>query len=104
MRYATITMVRGPSEVQSVCDSTPIARTTTPARDARPPLASSPASPLVLTKKQVAGLLQVHERTVERMVRTGTLDKVPGLGTAVRIPREHVEMLIAGTMPHREVS
>lgn len=59
-------------------------------------------APLVLTQKEVAGILQVHERTVERMVRKGALSKVRGLGTAVRIPREQVQALIAGSMSSRE--
>ncbi len=52
----------------------------------------APETPLLLTTRQVARLLQVSERTVRTMLADGRLQAVK-LGTATRIPRGEVEKL-----------
>lgn len=39
-----------------------------------------------MTKSEVAALLRVSERTVERMAKRGTLPMVQGLGRVARFP------------------
>ncbi len=51
--------------------------------------------PVVYTVAQVAGMLQVSEDTVGRMVKRGRLPKLPDMGTKVLIPRRAVDDLVS---------
>ena len=51
--------------------------------------------PETLTVQQAAAALQLHPRTVSRRVAAGVIPRVPGLGSAIRIPRKHVEKMIS---------
>ena len=53
--------------------------------------------PLVYTVAQAAGVLQVSEDTIGRLVRRGVLAKLPHLESRVLIPRTQVDRLIAET-------
>ena len=52
--------------------------------------------PEALTVEQAAAALQIHPRTVARRVQAGVIRRVPGLGTAVRIPRAEIERMTKG--------
>lgn len=47
------------------------------------------------TREEVAELLRISTRTVDRMIRAGELPKLPLPGRLVRIPRESV-LALAG--------
>jgi excisionase family DNA binding protein len=63
--------------------------------DEGPDLLDGPV--LLLTKEQTGRLLNVGERTVERLIRTGKLPAVK-IGAAVRVPREAVEVYVSSLL------
>ncbi len=50
--------------------------------------------PVVCTVAQVAAMLQVSDDTIGRMVKQGTLPKLPELGSRILIPRWAVDELV----------
>jgi excisionase family DNA binding protein len=52
--------------------------------------------PAVYTVAQTAGVLQVSEDTIARLVRRGVLHRVPHVGGKVLIPRAIVDELLTG--------
>ena len=64
---------------------------------------NSMGSPLAYTIRECANALRLSERTVHRLIKSGSLTSVR-IGRAVRISTHEVERLIAeGTIPAREL-
>lgn len=58
--------------------------------------------PELLTVREVASVLRLHRRTVERRIMDGTLTAV-GIGRAVRIPREELQAALS-VADHRQTT
>lgn len=64
---------------------------------------ASPAAPALMTSAELAGELQISERTVRRLEITGKIGPRPiHIGRAVRYRREEVTRWLEASCPDRE--